>query len=161
MERLFLGIDLGFETAIQLHASNINRLAPLLKNIISHTTCLFCLRRKPEHILTCRHAICDTCIIRFGSRVVGQEHLFEISWCILCSNSGKLRAKVKPNTAGARLLCIDGGGARGVVPLEYLGLLQENLGSELRIQDLFEEAFGTSSGKSQSQRPTLFSADEP
>jgi len=72
-----------------------------------------------------------------------------------------LRAKVKPNTAGARLLCIDGGRARRVVPLEYLGLLQENLGSELRIQDLFEEAFGTSSGKSQSQRPILFSADEP
>jgi len=72
-----------------------------------------------------------------------------------------LRAKVKLNIAGARLLYIDNGKARKVVPLEYLGLFQENLGSELRIQDLFEEVFSTSSGKSQSQKPILFSVDEP
>ena len=44
-------------------------------------------------------------------------------------------------------MCVDGGGVRGVVPLEFLGLLQELLGPELCLQDFFEQAFGTSSGK--------------
>lgn len=41
-----------------------------------------------------------------------------------------------------------GGGIRGVIPLEFLGLLQASVRSGLQVQDLFEQAFGTSSDMS-------------
>ena len=56
-------------------------------------------------------------------------------------------ARLKPSTAGVRLLSVDGGSVRGVFPLEFLGLLQGLLQPDLFLQDLFEQAFGTSSGK--------------
>ncbi len=83
----------------------------------------------------------------FGNPVAGKESHFKIDVCILCSTRGTLVARLKPPTAGARILSIDGGGVRGVVPLEFLGLLQGLLDSDLSVQDLFEQAFGTSSGE--------------
>ena len=83
----------------------------------------------------------------FGKPVRGEEQTLEIEPCVLCLTKGKLVAKLKPATAGARILSVDGGGVRGVVPLEFLALLQGVLASELRVQDLFEQAFGTSSGR--------------
>ncbi|KAJ6069151.1 hypothetical protein N7499_011038, partial [Penicillium canescens] len=46
---------------------------------------------------------------------------------------------------GVRLIGIDGGGARGVTPLEFLGELQKLLG-ECPIHDMIDLALGTSSG---------------
>ncbi|THC87635.1 hypothetical protein EYZ11_012916 [Aspergillus tanneri] len=43
------------------------------------------------------------------------------------------------------ILAIDGGGVRGVIPLEFLNLIQENLGL-CPLQDLIDLAIGTSSG---------------
>ena len=71
---------------------------------------------------------------------------YNITRCILCLTKGTLSANLKPPTAGARILSVDGGGIRGVVPLEYLNMLQNLLGPTVRVQELFEVAFGTSSG---------------
>ena len=147
MEMLFQAIDLGFETSVQVHTNNIKSFSSQWTQIYSHKTCLFCLRRRPEHVITCEHAICDVCVAIFGQPIAGKECQFEIDGCILCLTRGKLVARLKPATAGARILSVDGGGVRGVVPLEFLRLLQGYLGSELQVQDLFEQAFGTSSGR--------------
>ena len=144
---LFQAFDLDFETAAQVHANNIKRQALQWGQLKSHQTCLFCIRRKPEHVLTCEHALCDACLVIFGSPVPGKEHYFGIDSCLFCLTKGQLVARLKPSTAGVRLLSVDGGGVRGVVPLEFLGLLQGLLESDLFLQDLFEQAFGTSSGK--------------
>ncbi|MCJ1473164.1 hypothetical protein MMC13_001815 [Lambiella insularis] len=53
---------------------------------------------------------------------------------------------VKPPTAGVNILSIDGGGIRGVIPLEFLNRLQKVLGPDCPVQDLFDLALGTSSG---------------
>ncbi len=147
MDLLFPTLDLGFETAAQLHANNLRACSLQWTQLKSHRTCLFCIRRKPEHVLTCEHAICDVCIVVFGNSTTGKEHRFEIDSCVLCLTKGKLVANLKPKTAGVRILSVDGGGVRGVVPLEFLGLLQGLLRSDLCLQDLFEQAFGTSSGR--------------
>ena len=83
----------------------------------------------------------------FGNPLKSKDAHFIINACILCSNKGKLLAKLKPASAGARVLSIDGGRVRGIVPLEFLTLLQGVLDPELQIQNLFEQAFGTSSGE--------------
>lgn len=46
------------------------------------------------------------------------------------------------------MLSIDGGGTRGVIPLEHLRLLQDALGPDCALQDMFDLAVGTSSGAS-------------
>ena len=75
------------------------------------------------------------------------EYHFKISSCLLCVDRGSVLAKVLPPTAGVRILTIDGGGICGVIPLEFLQLLQRILGPTIAIQDLFDVVFGTSSGK--------------
>ena len=147
MSLLFTSVDQGFETSAQVHVSNLRSHPAHWSQLKSHATCLFCLRRRPEHVLTCEHAICDICLIVFGDAVIGKEAHFELRSCILCETGGSVVARLKPSTAGARILTDDGGGIRGVVPLEFLRLLQGLLGPDLPVQDLFEQAFGTSSGK--------------
>ena len=147
IEYLFPAVDLGFETAIQLHQNNARSHSVIWAQVKSNRTCLYCLQRGSEHVLTCGHAICDVCLILFGTRLAEEQSRYEMSMCILCAAKGSVTAKVKPATAGARILSIDGGGIRGVIPLEYLHRLQDMLGSRIRIQDLFDVAFGTSSGK--------------
>ena len=146
MDLLFSSFDLGFTTAAQSHAQNLSASSVQWMQLKSHRTCLFCLRRKPEHVLTCEHTICDICVVIFGTSLNGKQHQYRIDSCPLCLSKGRLVARLKPKTAGVRILCVDGGGVRGVVPLEYLALLQKLLGSHLRLPDLFEQAFGTSSG---------------
>lgn len=128
----------------QLHRDNFKDKHLLWAQLKTNTTCLFCLRRKPEHVLSCGHAVCDTCVRIFGQASPGLEYHYRISNCILCL-SGSLTTRLKPPTAGYRILSVDGGGTRGVVPLEFMGLIQDLIG-ECPIQDLFDGAWGTSSG---------------
>lgn len=60
---------------------------------------------------------------------------------------GNLIAKLKPPTAGVRILSIDGGGIRGVISLEFLSLIRDSVGTKCPIQDFFGLVIGTSSGK--------------
>lgn len=52
---------------------------------------------------------------------------------------------VLPPTMNPTILAIDGGGVRGVIPLEFLTLIQESLGA-CALQDLIDLSIGTSSG---------------
>ena len=112
----------------------------------SNRTCLSCLRRPPEHTLTCGHALCDVCVQLFGSIRPSVGHQYRVQDCPLCGG-GSLVVALKTPTAGIRVLAIDGGGIRGVIPLEFLSKLQNIIGPECAVQDLFDLAFGTSSGK--------------
>ena len=143
---LFSSIDLGFDTSAELHRSNARTHGVIWSQFKCNKTCLYCLQRTPEHVMTCGHAICDTCLVIFGRRIVNWPCHYQLDSCILCTNGASVTARLKPPTAGARILSIDGGGVRGIVPLEYLNLLQQMLGSGIRIQDLFDVGFGTSSG---------------
>jgi len=54
--------------------------------------------------------------------------------------------KIHPPTAGVGILCIDGGGTRGALPLRIMKRLHERIGLPLPFQKLFKIAFGISSG---------------
>jgi hypothetical protein len=64
----------------------------------------------------------------------------------LFDDGGEGFVDLKPTTAGVRLIGIDGGGARGVTPLEFMGELQRLLG-DCQLHDMIDLALGTSSGK--------------
>lgn len=64
----------------------------------------------------------------------------------LFDDGGALLINLKPRTAGVRLIGIDGGGARGVTPLEFLSELQKLVG-DCDLHDMIDLALGTSSGE--------------
>jgi hypothetical protein len=47
--------------------------------LYSSTSCFFCLSRAPEHMLACRHAMCDNCVVLFGSKSSAAEHYREVT----------------------------------------------------------------------------------
>lgn len=51
-----------------------------------------------------------------------------------------------PKLAGARILSLDGGGVRGIVELETLRRLEQQIGLDLAIGDFFDLIVGTSAG---------------
>ena len=136
--------------AIKQHIDTLESLWPHLAEIKTFRSCLSCLALRPEKVLGCGHAICDICVRRFGQRSTLTRHSYHLPQCILC---GRFQAKERalfnliPPSAGIRILSIDGGGIRGVIPLIHLHHLHselEMLGSP--IQNFFDYVCGTSAG---------------
>lgn len=130
------------------HMERLNDIQKYLKSIRSHKTCLSCLLRAPEKVFSCGHAICDLCVRTFGQTNPECKDEFSFPNCMLCGEQNhKPVISLIPATAGVRLLSLDGGGIRGVIPLVYLQFLQESL-TELQVglRDLFDFVCGTSAG---------------
>jgi len=69
----------------------------------------------------------------------------------------EVAVQVHPPTSGVGVLCINGGGARGVVPLKLMKRIQDRIGLPIPFQKVFKVAFGISSGKPsyKPERPAL------
>ena len=65
---------------------------------------------------------------------------------MLCNKNISFKISLKPPTAGIRVLCIDGGGIRGVVPLLALREVEKAIGLPCKLQERFDLVVGTSSG---------------
>lgn len=142
----FLNMTLSGKSAAHLHREKAGSVGIPWTQLKSNTTCLWCLRRKPECPLSCGHSICETCVRIFGEEMPIMECQYHIGTCLLC-HSGNCTVRLKPFPAGERILSIDGGGPRGVIPLEILKIIQDIMGSDTRLQDMFDVAFGTSVGR--------------
>lgn len=116
-----------------------------LCRIRSNQVCLVCLVRAAQHRWECGHTLCDHCAQVFGFPVPGFEYKFTLPFCLCCLYRRPLVIDVLPPTMNPTILAIDGGGVRGVIPLEFLVLIQEVLGS-CALQDLIDLGLGTSSG---------------
>jgi hypothetical protein len=109
-----------------------------------------CLLRRPEYGLPCGHAFCEVDIRRFGRETC--DNTFAVDSCFLCrSRMTAVKFRLKPRTKGVSILGIDGGGVRGIIPLQLLRLLELKLEPYLPgfpIQNHFDLTAGTSSGAS-------------
>jgi hypothetical protein len=141
----------GHGTSRTVHLENMVQLRSLLMEVHTNRTCLACLRRVPQHPLSCRHALCDECFSRFGKPLAGTEFRYHIRSCILCQYPCNIQVNLLPRTASVRAMTIDGGGVRGVIPLQFLRQFEDLLGPECPLQDLVDVAFGTSAGTKSSQ----------
>ena len=74
------------------------------------------------------------------------ECQYHIDTCLLCHFGNRI-VRLKPFSVDDRIISIDEGDTRGVIPLEKLVIIQDIMGPELELQDLFDIAFGTSVGK--------------
>jgi hypothetical protein len=123
-----------------------------LSRRLTHKSCLACLLRAPEHKLACQHVLCEDCCVELGRSSAADPNLYEVFTCPICATPCNLKLRVRPRTAGLRILNIDGGGIRAVVPIQFLCALERAigvvLGATIPIQEFFDLSFGTSSGKS-------------
>ncbi|TVY16534.1 Phospholipase A I [Lachnellula arida] len=113
-------------------------------SLVSHSTCFSCLMRSPEHALPCGHILCTPCVMAYGAST-HERDVVEINACPL-HFYGEFRSWkifLKPESAGVRVLTLDGGGVRGIVELEILKLIEQVWGGGLRIQDFFDLIVGT------------------
>ncbi|KAF5845605.1 hypothetical protein GGP41_009361 [Bipolaris sorokiniana] len=138
------------ESARAQHSHCVKLLWPHLASIKSFRLCLCCLMFAPEKVFACGHAICNVCVRRFGQPSNSERHSYEIEQCVLCGffqPPDQRNFTLIPPTAGIRILCVDGGGVRGVIPLMFLKHLEsqiKHLGGP--IHDLFDYVCGTSAG---------------
>ncbi|KAM7198241.1 hypothetical protein V8F20_006268 [Naviculisporaceae sp. PSN 640] len=125
-------------------------------DLLSTATCFTCIRNIPEHVLPCGHAICGPCVRLFGEPVEGSKEssgTFVLRSCPLLHThtshswgGRQVRIRFKPKDAGVRVLCLDGGGVRGIVELIILKGIEEELGQFVKVQDFFDLIVGTSTG---------------
>jgi hypothetical protein len=134
------------KASLDLRQETLMSLCHELGQIKSQRICLYCLVRCAQHCQRCHHAICDTCAQLFGNPAADAEYRFTLSMCLLCLSQEELVVDVLPPTMYPTILAVDGGGVRGVIPLEYLILIQERLGRECKLRDLVDLAVGPSSG---------------
>jgi hypothetical protein len=114
----------------------------------SDDTCFCCIRRRPQFGLSCGHSLCESCVRIFGRENPLDPWLFHVDACFLCQAESDVRIRVKPDTASVRVLSVDGGGARGRAPLEFIQVLQDSIGLPYPVQQNFDVIYGTSSGES-------------
>ena len=140
-------IEMLSKSSALLRAEALKSKFKQWKLLRTHLTCLICVRRKLEHVLTCEHAVCDVCLQIFELSVKDQESCFRLIECIVCTQRVFIMKRIKSSTADARILSIDDEDIRDVVSLKFLRLLQNVLGSTLLLHDLFDQAFDISSDK--------------
>lgn len=134
------------------HAQTLHRLSYYWRTRQprgAELTCYVCLAHAPEVRLPCQHTVCENCIQIFG--LEGSKHgtwTFALENCPLCNLNfdKKFLVRIKPPTAGVRILAVDGGGSRAVIPLGFLDELTKSMEMTSEIQDNFDLAIGTSSG---------------
>lgn len=127
-------------------ASHKETLGSFGKEIVvsfkSRRACSSCLAGLPEYPLSCGHVFCTACI-----REVGECH----GVCFYAFGSCPLEQKpfgepwlvsVKPPEAGVRILSLDGGGPFGVIELEILKKIEDELG-EVPLHAFFDLIVGT------------------
>ncbi|KAI0124847.1 hypothetical protein BJ170DRAFT_478611 [Xylariales sp. AK1849] len=136
--------------ASKLHREQINTFYRSLGNVsdfVSHSTCFSCLRELPEYALPCGHVLCLPCIQAYGQKT--SRTLIELTHCPLHVRDRweqPWEIVLKPPHAGVRVLCLDGGGIRGIVELQVLKAIQRQLGPRLLIQNFFDLIVGNSTG---------------
>ncbi|GMF77642.1 unnamed protein product [Aspergillus oryzae] len=138
-------LDRTGQSSLEFRREQLRASSGRICQIRSNKICLVCLFRVAQHRLDCGHTLCDLCAQLFGTPAPDIEYNFTIDACLCCLYQRPLVIDVLPPTMNPTVLAIDGGGVRGVIPLEFLILVQESLGC-CPLQDLIDLAVGTSSG---------------
>jgi hypothetical protein len=136
----------GAAPAVELRRELISR-NERYSGVKSNRLCLYCLIRPAQHATTCDHPFCDLCAQLFGVPATAVNYRFTVDQCLFCKAPISLIMDALPPSMNPTVLAVDGGGVRVVAPLEFLGLVQEHLGEECRLQDFVDLFVGPSAGR--------------
>ncbi|KAL2857609.1 hypothetical protein BJX68DRAFT_263171 [Aspergillus pseudodeflectus] len=138
------------KAVVDSHLAALYKEREFWKRTFSNKICLSCLAEPPDFSLNCGHAICSSCVKVFGHQQ-RQDTVYHLGFCPLCSDGSQTelpfaRIQLKPDSAGVRILAIDGGGVRGVISARILQMLEDEIGLNLPLFHFFDMILGTSSG---------------
>jgi hypothetical protein len=91
--------------------------------IYRNTFYSYYLTYRLEYVFKCRYAVYDRYMERFGTRRTSEEYTYEFTNCFYYGNRADLLIRLKPPIVGVRVIGIDGRGLRGIVSLEFIGIL--------------------------------------
>ncbi|KAL7957432.1 acyl transferase/acyl hydrolase/lysophospholipase [Trichoderma compactum] len=120
-------------SVLKTHSRNMEALYKNISPDVAlrdYLTCACCIGRTPENVLPCGHVICTACV----------------QFCDQTNWPSTVPVRYKPEEAGVRVLCLDGGGVRGIVELVILHEIEKALGGHVPIQNFFDLIVGTSGG---------------
>lgn len=103
--------------------------------------CFFCFARPWTRLSKCKnHGVCDQCWPPLRERL---RHR-----CMLCDTQvATTSRKVDREVERGRILALDGGGVKGLIQLEVLAMLEEEIGLDLPLRYFFDLIVGTSIGE--------------
>ncbi|KEQ57547.1 FabD/lysophospholipase-like protein, partial [Aureobasidium melanogenum CBS 110374] len=133
----------------QLHVKNLHQHREYLARLRYGGNCSACLLEPWTHTLPCKHGLCTLCLRACdgketdGCRIIVNE-------CPVCELSVGSRCirKFIPPTATLRVLALDGGGVKGLVQLQVLQYLCDEIGlrDTVHISTFFDLMVGSSIG---------------
>ena len=146
---MFSHLRYGEKSAAAIRRQSLETNSRYWKLLRSSVDCFICLQRKPEHLTSCCHGICDSCVSLavFSRPTKGRESYYDIRVCPQCQAEIRFQARLLPKTCRVRFVAFDGGGSRGIVSLAYMEELRQALGLRYPVQENFDYAIGTSSGQ--------------
>jgi hypothetical protein len=97
-------------------------------------------------MLPCQHSICDNCVVTYGLPSQVAEYYFDLTRCPICNQAFKITIRQLPPTKRPVVLSLDGGGIRGIIQLGLLHSLENRLGGDIQLSEIFELFVGTSVG---------------
>jgi hypothetical protein len=136
--------------SLEIHRGNLRIFEHRWRSIQSSTTCLVCLRRRPQYGLPCGHIICENCVLVFRECCVDDPWIFRVHRCFLCGVEmpKEIVVTIYPPTAGVGVLCIDREGTQGALPLKYIKRIEDRIKLRIPLQKFFKVAFSISLGTS-------------
>ena len=129
------------------HIDTLTKNSGFLRSQQYGALCCFCFARPWTRLSRCSvHGVCDSCSFQILERI-GHE-------CIICDSEVVTHAwKNDREAERGRILALDGGGVRGLIQLEVLAMLEEEIGLNLPLRCFFDLIVGTSIGEYWNDRP--------
>jgi hypothetical protein len=113
------------------------------RGVMTFPNCTFCLFEDACLSLRCSHGLCERCCWQLSRR---SGTLCRLEQCPACGICVSFVVRLRPPTAGYRVLSLDGGGVRGIVLLDLLSHVSALSDLGLQPFHLFDVIVGTSTG---------------
>ena len=133
--------EMTLRTIRDRHIDTLGKHSSFLETQQYGPLCFFCFSRPWARLSRCNsHGVCDLCWPPYRDKL-GHR-------CIICDTDVVTHAeRMDRGVERGRILALDGGGVRGLIQLEVLAMLEEEIGLDLPLRRFFDLIVGTSIGK--------------
>ena len=119
----------------------------------SRGICFMCMVNPCQVFMPCGHAMCESCYGAFGCPNAEHTTTFcapiRYEGCLLCGQvwDEPFEVLLRPPSSGIRVLALDGGGIKGIIAIEILRRLEEEIPLAIPLRQFFDLIGGSSVGK--------------